>query len=113
MREESVILLPATDGSWLPVSVDSRAAEELIRIRKEKAKLVAALQQIVDPIGHFRKVAETENRGLNGDYASLLSNSANYLKEIAEKALKEIRQDESPEHCTVAGTDSAHAVDGG
>ena len=54
---------------------------------------VQALRDIVDPIGAARRALKEDER-LNGQYAYLMSNDANYLKSIAEKALNELGEPE-------------------
>lgn len=56
-------------------------ADEIERLRE-------VLQQIVDPIKFIRTKAEQAGLKINGMMASMLSNDANYLKELAEKGLK-------------------------
>jgi len=56
-------------------------ANEVERLRK-------VLETIVDPIKFLRIEAEQKGLKINGMMASMLSNDANYLKEIAEKGLK-------------------------
>jgi hypothetical protein len=49
---------------------------------------VEALAKIADPIGYMRKEAELIGGKLDGRMAVELSDSANYLKEIARDALR-------------------------
>ncbi|WAJ27592.1 hypothetical protein [Antarcticirhabdus aurantiaca] len=49
--------------------------------------LKAALERIVNPIGFMQKQAEATGFKLDGHMAMTLSNDANYLKGIAQKAL--------------------------
>ena len=46
-------------------------------------------QKIAEPIQFMRKLAEAEGGKLDGRWAVELSDSANYLKEIARRALAE------------------------
>jgi len=67
-------------------------------LKAENTRLREALKQIVNPIKHFQETAEREGAQLNGQVAITLSNSAAYLKEIAEKALTPPRSHEQTHH---------------
>lgn len=71
--------LPQRSMSW---------REQNAKIRLEVARLRLALEEIRDPIRFIRQRADEQGLAVDGLYASLLSNSANYLKEIAQKALE-------------------------
>jgi hypothetical protein len=58
-------------------------------LKNRNAKLVEALKGIANPIRHFQETVEREGMQLNGQMAVQLSNSADYLKEIAEKAIEQ------------------------
>lgn len=58
-------------------------------MKKTKEEILKkAIEEIIDPIGKMKSILE-EGEQLNGLYANSLYNSANYLREIAVKALKE------------------------
>lgn len=54
--------------------------------------LKTALWKIANPIAHLQQEAEKEGGKLDGAGAIYLSNNANWLQEIARKALQELNQ---------------------
>ena len=61
-------------------------ANEIMRLRK-------VLETIVDPIKFLRIEAEEEGLKINGMMASMLSDDANYLKELAKKGLEGLKHE--------------------
>jgi hypothetical protein len=61
---------------------------ELQSVKEDNQRLREALDKIRNPIKHFQATAEAQGAQFNGQMANQLSNSASYLKEIAEQALK-------------------------
>ena len=51
---------------------------------------VQALAKIADPIGYMQKEAELTGNRLDGHWAVQLASDANFLKQWAREALKEI-----------------------
>lgn len=49
-----------------------------------------ALEKIANPIVYLQKEAEKSGASLNGQAAIMLANDANWLRDIAKKALKEM-----------------------
>lgn len=66
-----------------------RIEAENARLSAQVARLVEALQEIAHPIAYMRKRADAAGAGLNGQYAVMLSESANHLKSLAAKALSD------------------------
>lgn len=66
--------------------------EEIARLQAQVEAAKKALDEIYNPIAYMRKEAEKEGNILSGSMALTLSDSANYLKEIARKALEAIEK---------------------
>ncbi len=66
----------------------TEAREERDKAQKETERLREALEQIAFPIKHLQQEAEREGAKLDGAMAIALSNDANWLKNIAKKALE-------------------------
>jgi hypothetical protein len=62
----------------------------LTRLQSENERLKSALEQIAEPIGWMQKNLK-EGERLDGGYAIMLSNDANYLKGIARAALNKVK----------------------
>lgn len=58
-------------------------------LEAENEELRKALDEIVNPLKYIQMRAEQEGMQVNGYMASELSRSASYLKEIAERALRQ------------------------
>lgn len=58
---------------------------------REIGRLILALEEIADPVKFMRKNLQ-EGEALDGQYAYMLSNDANHLKQIARKALNKPKE---------------------
>ena len=74
-----------------PVPPQQSAERQLEEALDENARLMAALNEIADPIAAMRSRAEALGRQLEGHMAYLLSNDPHYLKQIASTTLSEAK----------------------
>jgi hypothetical protein len=75
-------------SALVPSTPAESRCEELV---KALERLRSALREIIDPISGMRaRMNVADGDGLNGQMAITLSNSPEYLKEIARDALKEL-----------------------
>ena len=59
-------------------------------LEKKYEILKKALEEISEPVLFLQKEAKLQGCILDGSYAAMISQDANYLKDIAKKALKKI-----------------------
>jgi len=84
------------DSLWKAVHYDHDKIDELktivTRQRETIAELVAALDEIVDPIQAMQERADKSGDRINGGMAVYLSNDVEYLRKIARAALTKAKE---------------------